>query len=92
MRRLVTAGKHFNSIRAIAGQPPITTIELLGAVFSVGPVPGLNKEDLKQLRRVSNTTNIALRVIAGDKREPSASWYKYGDRTLQAGGVSNLRQ
>jgi hypothetical protein len=29
MRCLVTAGKHVNNIRAIARQPPITTIEKL---------------------------------------------------------------
>jgi hypothetical protein len=43
---LVTAGKHVNNIRAIARQPPITTIEeRLGAVFSVGSAPGVKNED-----------------------------------------------
>jgi hypothetical protein len=37
MRCLVTAGKHVNDTRAVARQPPVTTVEgLLEAVFSVG--------------------------------------------------------
>jgi hypothetical protein len=50
MHCLVTAGKHANNIRAISRQPPITRIEeLLGAVFSVGSVPGLYDEDTGRL-------------------------------------------
>jgi hypothetical protein len=45
MHCLVTAGKHVNNIRALARQPPITTIELLGAVFSVGSAPRLYNEE-----------------------------------------------
>jgi hypothetical protein len=46
MHCLVTVGKHVNSIRAIARQPPITTIgKLLKAVFSVGSAPRLYNED-----------------------------------------------
>jgi hypothetical protein len=86
MRRLVTAGKHFSSIRAIAGQPSITTIQLLGAVFSVGPVPRLNNEDLKPAEAGSNTSTVALRVVGGDKREPSAWKYKWA--TLFVGGIN----
>jgi hypothetical protein len=42
---LVTAGKHINDIRDIAGQPSITTIEgLWEAVFSVGSAPRLYSE------------------------------------------------
>jgi hypothetical protein len=46
MRCLVTVDKHVNNIRAIARQPPLTTIEkLLEAVFSVGSTPRLYNED-----------------------------------------------
>jgi hypothetical protein len=47
MHCLLTAGKHVNNIRANARQPPITTVELLGAVFSVGSVPGIYNDDLR---------------------------------------------
>jgi hypothetical protein len=43
---LVAVGKQVNSIRAIARQPPITTVEeLLKAVFSVGFATRLYIED-----------------------------------------------
>jgi hypothetical protein len=43
---LVTAGKHVNNNRAVARQPPITTIEeLLEAVFSVESAPRLYNEE-----------------------------------------------
>jgi hypothetical protein len=49
MRCLVTAGKHVNNIRAIASQPPITTIEgLLEALFSIGSSPRLHNDDTSQ--------------------------------------------
>jgi hypothetical protein len=44
---MVTAGKHVTDIRAIARQPPITTEELLEAVFSVGAAPRLYNKDLR---------------------------------------------
>jgi hypothetical protein len=49
----------------------------------------------------SNTSTVALRVVGGDEREPTAWRYngatlslgdKYADLALQVGGVSNLRQ
>jgi hypothetical protein len=42
---LVTASKHVKNIRAVARQAPITTTELIEAVFSVGPVPRLYNEN-----------------------------------------------
>jgi hypothetical protein len=43
---LVTAGKHVKNIRAVARQPPMTTIEeLLEAMFPLGFLPGLYNED-----------------------------------------------
>jgi hypothetical protein len=43
---LVMAGKHVNSIRAIARQPPITAVDgLFEAVFSIGCVPRLHSEE-----------------------------------------------
>jgi bifunctional ADP-heptose synthase (sugar kinase/adenylyltransferase) len=43
---LVTADEHVNNNRAIARQPPVTTLEgLLVAVFSVGSVPRLYSEN-----------------------------------------------
>jgi hypothetical protein len=46
MRCLVTAGKRVSNIRAIARQPPITTIEgLLEAVFTVGSAPKLYSQE-----------------------------------------------
>jgi hypothetical protein len=46
MRRLVTVGKHVNSISAIARRPPMTSIDgLLEAVFSVESAPRLYSED-----------------------------------------------
>jgi hypothetical protein len=48
-----------------------------------------------------NISTVALRVVGGDENGtqyfgynwPNCSWgYKYGDLTLQVGGVSNLRQ
>jgi hypothetical protein len=45
---LVTACEHVNNIRAIARQPPITTIEgILEATFSVGSASRLYSEGLK---------------------------------------------
>jgi hypothetical protein len=48
---------------------------------------------------MTNTSTVALRVVRGDKREPSArgyNWatlflggYKYRDLALQVGGVSD---
>jgi hypothetical protein len=53
MRCLVTTGKLVNDIRAIAGQPHITTIEkLLEAVFSVGSAPKLYNENPRPAERV----------------------------------------
>jgi hypothetical protein len=41
---LVTAGKHANNIRVIAGHLPITTIEgLLEAMFSVVSAPSVSE-------------------------------------------------
>jgi hypothetical protein len=46
MRCLVVGGKHVSDIRAVARQPPITTIEkLLEAVFGVGSSLRLYSED-----------------------------------------------
>jgi hypothetical protein len=46
MHYFVMAGKHVNDIRAIAGQPPVATIEkLLEVVFSVGPTLSLYGEN-----------------------------------------------
>jgi hypothetical protein len=46
MHCLVTAGKHINSIRAIARQLPITAVEgSLEVVFSVGSTLRLYSED-----------------------------------------------
>jgi hypothetical protein len=46
MRCLVTAGKHVNSIRAIARQAPTTVIEgLLEAVLSAESAPRLYKKN-----------------------------------------------
>jgi hypothetical protein len=43
---MVLTGKHVNNIRAIATQPPITTIEgLLEAMSFVGFAPRLHSED-----------------------------------------------
>jgi hypothetical protein len=43
---LVTAGKHVNSIQAVARQPPITTAErFLEEVFFVGSAPRLYIDD-----------------------------------------------
>jgi hypothetical protein len=41
----VTAGKQVNNIRTIARQSPITTEELLSAVFSVVSAPRLYNKD-----------------------------------------------
>jgi hypothetical protein len=50
---LVAVGKHVNYIRAVARQPPITTIEeLLEAVFSVGFAPRLYSQDPRPAERV----------------------------------------
>jgi hypothetical protein len=44
----------------------------------------------------SNTSIVALRVVGGEEREPSAQGYNwatlYGHMTLQIGGASNLRE
>jgi hypothetical protein len=48
----VTAVKHVNSVRAIARQPPITTVEgLMEEVFSVESAPRLYSEDPGRLRQ-----------------------------------------
>jgi hypothetical protein len=54
MRCLVSADKHVNDIRAIARQPPITTMEkLLEVVFSVGSAPRLYSEDIRPAEFIS---------------------------------------
>jgi hypothetical protein len=56
---LVTAGKHVNDIRAIARQPPTTTIEkLLKAVFSVGSSPRLYNENLRPAELISQSSGV----------------------------------
>jgi hypothetical protein len=61
---LVTVGKHVNSIRAIARQPIITTIEeVLGAVLSVGSAPGLYMEDPRPAH-IKNVTKCIYNIYS----------------------------
>jgi hypothetical protein len=54
MRCLVTAAKHVNNIRAIARQPPVTTIEgMLKRMFSVCSALELYNEDPRPAEVVS---------------------------------------
>jgi hypothetical protein len=57
---------------------------------------------LSRVEAGSNTSIVALRVVGGDEEgtqclgvklgHPVPGGYKYGDLSLQIGGVSNLRQ
>jgi hypothetical protein len=63
MRCLVTAGKHVNNIRAVARQPPITTIEKqLVAAFSVGTNPMLYNEETR-LKKAGFIICIYYKII-----------------------------
>jgi hypothetical protein len=77
-------------------------------VFSVGAAPRLYNDDPRifesspRVQSGSHTSTVALRVEGGDEKgiqclgvylgQPVSGGYKYGDLTLQVGGVSSLRQ
>jgi hypothetical protein len=71
VRCLVTAGKHVNNIRAIARNPPITTIEgLLKAVFSVSSAPWPHTEDSRRAIQFSR----GLAVEWSSARKADKKW------------------
>jgi hypothetical protein len=92
MSCLVTAGQQVNNMRAIARQPPITTIEgLLRAVFAVRSVPRLYSEEprpaaFSRVEAGSNNSTVVLRVVGGD--EKGTQYLGYNWATLFLGGMN----
>jgi hypothetical protein len=58
----------------------------------------MNHTKTSRVEAGSNTSTVALRVVGGEEWETQClghhvpGGYKYGDLTLQVGGVSNLGQ